>query len=230
LICKHNPHISLYYEKLTEQFAFDLEKILIECIGRYDLKKGPLCNLTNGGEGSSGYKMSSKEIEKIRERMTNRIVSDKTRNKLREANVGKKHSNISKEKMSLSHQNKHLSNEHKQKISKGNKGKSIKDSVKENMRINNPMFNPIYRKKCLDKLNYRNKYNNPMKNPESVAKMMNNKRKIFYRVTNILTNEESIIDNMAEFCKNNKLNKSSMCHVVNGRQKEHRGFKCSHLL
>lgn len=39
---------------LSEQEAFDLEVILISLIGRYDLKLGPLCNMSNGGDGQSG--------------------------------------------------------------------------------------------------------------------------------------------------------------------------------
>jgi len=39
---------------LPEDMAFELEGFLIEEIGRADLGKGPLCNMTNGGEGLSG--------------------------------------------------------------------------------------------------------------------------------------------------------------------------------
>lgn len=38
----------------NEQIALGLEKGLIKIIGRDDLKTGPLLNLTDGGEGSSG--------------------------------------------------------------------------------------------------------------------------------------------------------------------------------
>lgn len=41
-------------ENLTNDEANQLEKTLIETIGRYDLNTGPLLNLTNGGDGGVG--------------------------------------------------------------------------------------------------------------------------------------------------------------------------------
>lgn len=46
------PIILIIAEKLPEHKAFILEKELIVLIGRKDLGKGPLCNFTDGGEGS----------------------------------------------------------------------------------------------------------------------------------------------------------------------------------
>ena len=43
-------------ECLTEERAFELEKFFIKAIGREDLGAGPLVNLTDGGDGPSGYK------------------------------------------------------------------------------------------------------------------------------------------------------------------------------
>ncbi len=42
-----------FYE--DEQAALDAEVELIELIGRYDLKKGPLANRTDGGDGTRGH-------------------------------------------------------------------------------------------------------------------------------------------------------------------------------
>lgn len=44
-----------YHFLNTEQQAFEAEKDLIKSIGRNDLGRGPLANLTDGGEGSSGH-------------------------------------------------------------------------------------------------------------------------------------------------------------------------------
>ena len=56
-ILKENiePIILKVESKLNEQDAFDLEIWMIWAIGRYDLKLGPLTNLTDGGDGISGY-------------------------------------------------------------------------------------------------------------------------------------------------------------------------------
>jgi hypothetical protein len=51
------------FENLTESSSFEIEKNLIELVGRNDLGKGPLLNLTNGGDGSSGAIISDEEKE-----------------------------------------------------------------------------------------------------------------------------------------------------------------------
>jgi len=79
--------VTIYKSNLAEEKAFELEKRLIARIGRIDLKKGPLCNLTDGGEGGSN---PSKE--------TRRLLSD--------AKKGKSPGN----------KGKHLSEETKQKL------------------------------------------------------------------------------------------------------------------
>src|ERR1700687_704740 len=43
-------------EQLSESEAFDLESKLIKIIGRIDQNNGPLTNMSDGGEGSSGRK------------------------------------------------------------------------------------------------------------------------------------------------------------------------------
>ena len=50
------------FEDLSESSAFELEKSTISLIGRKDKKVGPLLNLTDGGEGSSGV-IQSKETK-----------------------------------------------------------------------------------------------------------------------------------------------------------------------
>ena len=52
------------FEDLTESSAFDLEKSTISIIGRRDKVEGPLLNLTDGGEGSSGKIYTDDELEK----------------------------------------------------------------------------------------------------------------------------------------------------------------------
>jgi hypothetical protein len=52
--------------ELTEKEAFSLEKKLIAEYGRHDLGTGCLANLTEGGEGSSGYIYTEKDKQKLR--------------------------------------------------------------------------------------------------------------------------------------------------------------------
>lgn len=50
------------FENLDEESAYELERSLVGEIGRKDLGKGPLLNLTDGGR-SGGYVLSKKQIE-----------------------------------------------------------------------------------------------------------------------------------------------------------------------
>lgn len=62
------PIIIKFVEQLTEVEAHELEIEMIKIIGRSNLKLGPLTNLTDGGEGVSGYKPTPETIEKIRQK------------------------------------------------------------------------------------------------------------------------------------------------------------------
>ena len=56
--CGYELIIIKIEDRLNENESFILESKLIKLIGRFDLNKGPLINLTDGGEGISGYKFS----------------------------------------------------------------------------------------------------------------------------------------------------------------------------
>lgn len=59
---KIKPFVLLFKENLTEQEAFQLEIELIKKIGRKVEKRGPLYNLSPGGEGGKGGKRKTKKI------------------------------------------------------------------------------------------------------------------------------------------------------------------------
>ena len=52
------PIIIKLYDNITEYSAFRLERYLINLIGRRDINKGTLSNMSDGGEGSSGTIMT----------------------------------------------------------------------------------------------------------------------------------------------------------------------------
>ena len=101
-----NIKIHFLHENITEKESFYWERYWIKYIGRRDLGKGTLCNLTDGGEGNSGMvgkvspmkgKFHTKESkQKISDAKKGKMVGEnsplygksptkETRQKLREA-------------------------------------------------------------------------------------------------------------------------------------------------
>lgn len=136
-------HIILLRENLSEQEAFNLETRLIGEIGRADLKLGPLVNLTDGGEGTSGLHktVSEKTRRKISEIHKGKIQSQESRRKCSDSLRGITRSVETKEKMSTAKMGeknpifgKHRSEQVKQRISNklsGEKGFLAKLSKKQ---------------------------------------------------------------------------------------------------
>lgn len=127
---KDKSRIVIVQENLSEEQAFQLEIELIKHYGRKDLSTGILRNLTDGGEGSSGAvfgRPSDERIQKIKDALTGRKLSDET-----------------KEKMSLAAQ-KIKSDKWKESASKNRKGRTLSDTQRKflsesRMGENNPMF------------------------------------------------------------------------------------------
>lgn len=117
---KGEPIIEKVVENLSNDEASGVEMTLINGFGRRDLGTGVLCNLTAGGDGSSG-----------------RIVSEEVRRKISEGNKGKSR-NVGKNHLRYGKSN---TLEQKRKISEAtsgeknhNYGKPMRDESKEKMR------------------------------------------------------------------------------------------------
>lgn len=82
----------------------------------YNTKTPNGYNLTDGGDGSFGYKHT-----------------DETRAKISKAHTGKKHTDGAKEKISKAFTGKKLSDKHKAKISRSNTGRKFTDDHKANL-------------------------------------------------------------------------------------------------
>ena len=76
-------------------------------------------NIANGGEGTSGRKLSDETKRKISESLKGHKVSDETKRKIRESNTGHIVSKETKEKISSAQKN--MSDETKERISLGRK-------------------------------------------------------------------------------------------------------------
>ena len=112
IVNKYEYKVEILSDNLTWENAQEAEIQLIKLYGRINLKTGPLCNMTDGGEGCVGHVYSEKTIERFKEigrqRMTKKykqymlsfnigkFVSEETRIKSSIANTGRKNSELSK--------------------------------------------------------------------------------------------------------------------------------------
>lgn len=69
IVEKHGYVIEIVESGLQEWYAFELEYNLIAYYGRRDLGRGPLVNLTDGGEGASGSIVSEERKLQVSRRM-----------------------------------------------------------------------------------------------------------------------------------------------------------------
>lgn len=108
IVNKYGFTVEIFAEWESEQDAFIHEKFLIKCF--HDLTD--LCNLTDGGEGCSGYVWTKEQKDKLKLRTPPRfgaVLSEQTREKIKLSQIG-----ISRGPHST---------EHSQKISQALKGK-----------------------------------------------------------------------------------------------------------
>jgi hypothetical protein len=103
---------------ISEEEAFRHEKYMIAVLGRKDLGTGILRNLTDGGEGRSGY-----------------TLSEETREKLREKNIGRKRTPEQIEKHRKSMTGKKLTKEHRKNIGDGGRGRKMSEQTIERMKV-----------------------------------------------------------------------------------------------
>jgi hypothetical protein len=101
------PIINLIKTGLTETQSFELERNLIGKYGRIDLGTGCLVNLSDGGEGQSGwvpteeYRLNmSKSTSGNKNGMYGKTHSEETKNKIREKSIGRKLNDFYRNKMS----------------------------------------------------------------------------------------------------------------------------------
>jgi hypothetical protein len=118
IVNKHGFSTEIFAEWPTEKEAFEHEKFLIECFKDLTV----LCNLTNGGEGCSGYVWTKEQKDKLKNRLphnTGKVWNESVRQKISLAQKGKKRPSHSPEhcrKIGLAHKNKSKSAEQLEKM------------------------------------------------------------------------------------------------------------------
>lgn len=69
IVNKTPYEIEILVDNLTWEKALEKEIEFISLHGRKDIGKGPLCNLTNGGEGNLGHIVTQDQLRKIRKKV-----------------------------------------------------------------------------------------------------------------------------------------------------------------
>jgi len=114
---KDKTRVKIIKENLTEQEAFELEKLYILMFGRKDLETGILRNKSDGGDGSSGWIMSTEERRKRSEMMKGVKRPQWIYDKIAASNKGKKASAETRAKQSAARKGKKCTEEHKRNVS-----------------------------------------------------------------------------------------------------------------
>ena len=111
----------------NEADAFKHERYMIAVLGRKDLGTGILVNLSDGGEGSSGYKHTPEARAKMSKANAGRTLSPYHRKRISEGQKGKVIPPDVKEKMKIAQQHRRktqvVSEETKRKTSETMKGR-----------------------------------------------------------------------------------------------------------
>jgi hypothetical protein len=165
--------VEILHENISYQECKIIEIDLIDKYGRKDLGTGTLCNLTNGGDGTSGIVFSEEHKRKMSESAKGKTISQETRKKISELKTGekhpffgKKHSDETIRKMSEAQKGKKHSDESRRKMSESAKGKTSEQ---------NPMFGKKHLDETIRKMSEAQK--GKKRSEETIRKMIETKRK-----------------------------------------------------
>lgn len=217
----NEPQFIVLNNNLSEEESFLQEVYFIALIGRKE-NGGPLTNLSDGGEGQSGYKFSDE------------VKSKMSIDRSGEGNgmFGKKHSDETKMKISLSKQGVESFKKGKSLIEIYGKEKADEITQKQKISIMNS-----------DRTGDNNGMFGKKHSDDSIQKMKNNRIKLFgednpsygrerkesektvdeWELTNIDGRIE-VVSNLNKFCRENGLNASNMRNISYGIRKSHRGW------
>ncbi len=145
VVNKHGYYYEFVLKNLTESQAMDLEIELIKFYSRQNL-----CNMTDGGEGMSGYvkSQSAKDAVANAHRGVKRHKS--VGEKISKALIGIRHSDETKRKISEKLKGVKLSEETRRKMTKSRTGKKHKDDWNANIAKAWKTDIEQYKRRCLN--------------------------------------------------------------------------------
>ncbi len=131
IVNKVGYQVDILEDQITWEEACNRERNLISEYGRKDLNIGSLVNMTDGGDGVVGRKVTEEWKQKLSDRGKGRVISEDTRRKMSEAKKGIPKSEEWKQQHSSRMKGKTHTEEAKQKVSMVRKGKSAWNKGKQ---------------------------------------------------------------------------------------------------
>ena len=121
---KDKERIVILETNLTELGAFAIERRMIRWYGRKDLSTGILRNMTNGGDGATGYKHTEETKEKLSNLWSGKSHKKESKEKMKASAMARKPpSTETREKISAANRKRTHSIETRQKMSDTRKGR-----------------------------------------------------------------------------------------------------------
>jgi hypothetical protein len=130
IVNKYGYRVDIIHENLSEKRAFDWEKLYISMFGRKNL-----CNLTDGGDGSTGCIPN----EETRKKLRNKIVTEETRKKISQSQKGRIVTEQTRKKLSQSHKgnNNWLGKTHTEETKQKMRNKIVTEETRKKIKKNN---------------------------------------------------------------------------------------------
>jgi hypothetical protein len=125
----------IFIKELTEEQSFEIECFLINKYGRVNNKTGILANLTEGGDGVSGFVHSEGSRKRMSESHKGKALSEEHRKKTSKTLMGHSVSEKTRTIIGDLYRGKNLSVEHRKKLSIAHKGKIISEEHRKNLSI-----------------------------------------------------------------------------------------------
>lgn len=200
-----HPKYIIVKDNLTEEDANLIEIYLIKKIGRIDIG-GTLTNLSDGGEGQSGWKMSDETKHKksiaMMGKHKGRILSDETKQKISKTKTGTKGIGLGRK----------MSDKAKYNMSLAKKGKFLGE--------NNSNYGNKMSQKSKDIISEKNKGKLLGKKHPNYGNL-NHKNVVAKDTWELIDIHGNIhiIESLNSFCKLNNINVSNMRDIWSGRRK-----------
>jgi hypothetical protein len=211
----NKPEFILLKSDLSEKESFEIERYFINLIGRIE-NGGNLTNLSDGGEGQSGFKHSEETKRKMSEkRMGKKLepLSDEVKLKISISKIGKpskiKGINLIE-----------LHGEEKANLIKNKMSNAATSRTGEK----NSMYGKRHKESSREKMS-KNRVKKFGENNPNFGREYKEEEKTFdtWKLTNT-NGEEVIINNLNKFCLENGLNASCVRDIYYGRMKSHKGW------